>query len=681
MEAHRVRRPLFSVAGGLLALLAAGAPHCAATAQEPAPPSRDEEVPAQPAPRADAMNDRMSVVEFTDLPLRDALRLISRQSGLNVVASAEASAVPVSIFLRDVTVRAALESITKTHNLFYREDPDSGIVTILTAEEFQLSQQNFRDEETRVFTLLYPNAFDAAQAVADIYGPRVVVSQGASQVLAFQDLTQRFARFDLIDSRAQGFGTSTTGGGGTGTGGGGGFGGGAGGGGGFGGGGDGFGGGGGGFGGGGQQNFQSFGQNNRGALMQQQIDAENQLAQNIRPDLMQALANGAAGTGAAADLALAELQRLQQASIYITVVRRQNQIIVRTSDQKTMQQIAELITRIDVPTPLVMLEVKILEVNLFDDFNSVFDYQFSDGRAAAGQFTSGDILPPTSDLLSGAARRAASLAPGGTGVREGDMLFQVASEGFRFRMQLLESKNRVTELASPVLLTANNEVSRLFVGEEVPLNRSFTGPQPIVNNVGGATAFTAGATGIEFRPVGVTLLITPTINADRTVHLRILQETSEIVQNGAQVLIPTNTGFAPQLIDIVRSRTVSGTVVAKDGMPVAIGGLIQETARDDRAEVPVVGKLPVIGFFFRRQGTGRERTELIVMIRPYVFSTPNETACVSRQLVETLSLHPNAPEGNGMLGTFAPNEVVRPSPPQNPLQTIFRFHSVEPKIY
>ena len=115
------------------------------------------------------------------------------------------------------------------------------------------------------------------------------------------------------------------------------------------------------------------------------------------------------------------------------------------------------------------------------------------------------------------------------------------------------------------------------------------------------TTYTPGSTNIQFRPVGTTLLITPNINADRTVTLRILQEVSQVDTNGANMLIPTNTGFAPQAVDTVQSRSVSGTVVGKDGLTVAIGGLIEENLTDNRSEVPVLGKLPVIGFFFRSQ--------------------------------------------------------------------------------
>lgn len=667
------------VVSGALACLLCGV----LSAQQPAAPA---------GPAAPAADPILDVIEFRELPLVEAMRIFSQQTGLNVVPSTQASQTPVSIFLRNVTPLDALEAMTKTHGLFFRRDEETGIITVYTQEEFDRNLANFRDEQTRVFTLLYPNAYDAAQAIADIFGDRVVLSFGADDSQVFTELSERLDRFDLINSRSQGLGLF----GGGAQGGGGGFGGGGFGGGGLGGGG--FGGGGlagggiGGFGGGGFAGAQRSdllrdSRVQRDVLERESRDPQFRPLEDLTPEQIQALV--AAEQGEANERLVQQILQQQQATIYVTVIRRQNQIIVRASDPETMRQIAELIAQLDVPTPLVLLEVKILEITLDDNFHSAFDYQFSDSSTIAGGFstpgpggTSGDILPPASDVLSGDGRRGASIALGGTGISQGDLLFQFVSESFRFRMQLLESKNCITELATPLLLTANNEVSRLFVGEEVPLNRSFTGPQPInTGNVIGQPAFAAGATAIEFRPVGTTLLITPNINADRTVTLRILQERSQVVPNGATVLVPTNTGFTPQTIDTVRSRTVSGTIVAKDGLAVAIGGLIEEAANDNRAEVPVIGKVPVLGFFFRRQNTGRNRTELMIVVRPYIFNTPTESANLSQDMLRHLSLHPNAPDARGTLGTFAPHEVVRPNPPTTPLQTIFRFHSIDPKLY
>ena len=181
--------------------------------------------------------------------------------------------------------------------------------------------------------------------------------------------------------------------------------------------------------------------------------------------------------------------------------------------------------------------------------------------------------------------------------------------------------------------------------------------------------------------MGTDLLITPNINADRTVTLRILQEVSNIIKGGADVYLPTNNGFTQSPIDIVNSQSVSGTVVGMDGLTVAIGGLIQENLTDSRAEVPILGKLPIIGFFFRQQNTARSRTELIILIRPYVFSTPCESAATNCKLIQELSIHPKAVNPNGGLNSFLPHEVLRANPPVTECQKIFRFHSLEPKTY
>lgn len=648
---------------------------------------------------------RLAVIEFRELPLRDALQLYSEQTGLNVVASSEAGEQLVTLYLQNVTPRAALESLTRTHNLFYREDANTGIITIYTKDEFDGDLRSFREEQTRVFTLLYPNAYDAARSIGDIYGDRVVLNLGSDDQVVLEDLNNRLNRFRLINSQTQGFGLQgSAAGGGIGTGGGGfgggGFGGGGFGGGGFGGGGFGGGGfGGGGFGGGSFSNGGLGGLGSNGGNLGlggltnefqgnafggqgSRVRSEDRLnLRELTPEQIQAVLG--TSQGQEGKELVQQLLGLQPASVYLTVIARQNQIIVRTSDEKTMKEIAALIQQIDVPTPLVLLEVKVLSLDLSDGFSSTFDYQIGENNVT-GQFTQGDILPAgpgsptpltTSSATPGFPAPDLLRAP----VQPGNMLFQVVSDNFRFRMQMLETNNRVTELAAPILLTANNEVSRIFVGTEVPINRTLIGGTTIAT--AGNTSTTTGTTDLEFRPVGTQLLFTPNINADRTVTLRLLQESSNVVTNGADILVPTNTGFDRQSVDTIASKTFAGTVVAKDGLTVAVGGLIEESATDNREQVPVLGKLPLIGILFRDQNTGRSRTELVIMIRPYVFNTPSENACLSHQLIDVLSLHPNAPEAVGTLNTFAPHEVVRPNPPLNPLQTIFRFHDVEPKEY
>jgi general secretion pathway protein D len=667
-----------------------------------------EPVPAgtpTPLPRP---STRLDVVEFRNIALAEALRTFSEQTGLNIVASPEANKTSIAIYLRNVTAEAALDALCTANDLWHKQDKESGIIRIYTAKEYQRDLTSFREEQTEVFTLLYPNPVDVANAIRSVYGDRVVLNlQSPHDQDVYQDLTQRFNRFDIVDQRTQGFGQSALNNGAGGTGGYGGMGG--------------YGGQGGtgGYGGmggygvqGGMAGMMGTGGMNGGGLglltgqfsRQQQGTTTSAKTQEIpvreefkglSPEEIEALEATAEGEGKVNKAMVDALMARRRATIYVAVIRQHNQLLVRTSDEKTMEQIKALVQRVDVPTPLVLLEVKVLQINLGDSFNSVFDYQFSDGGTVAGgfvpsslivppaaAFTTGNILPPAGDnALSRATPLAPASSPGVAGTPNPPLLFQFVNNNFRLRMQLLENNNRVTTLATPLLLTANNEVSRLFVGQDVPLNLGFTGPAPLVNATGASTTYAAGSTNIQFRPVGTDLLITPNINADRTVSLRILQEVSNIIKGGANVYLPNSTGFSEQPIDIVNSQSVSGTVVGMDGLTVAIGGLIQDNVTDNRAEVPILGKLPIIGFFFRQQNSVRSRTELVILIRPYVFSTPCESAATSCKLMQQLSIHPKAVDSEGTMNTFAPHEVIRANPPMNECQKVFRFHSLEPKEY
>ncbi len=604
----------------------------------------------------------IELVDFRDQSLDQAIRAFSEQSGLNIVASLEANKVNVNLYLRNVRPMDVLENLTQTHDLYYRIDENSGIVRLYTTEEYERNLASFRDEQTEVFTLLYPNPVDVAVAIRDLFGDRVRLNFGVGDEDAILDLVYRLNRFDLIDSRSLGLGS---------------------------------------FQGryiwGGQtfSNLSGLGgfssQYQQRQFPQGAPTSEYQPLTDLSAEQIQQLIQALESKQTPPDEqppaepplsdrdVISRLLEERQATIYVTVVRRNNQVIVRTGDESTMEQIETLIRRLDVPTPLVLLEVKVMSVSLDDDFRSVFDFQYSDGGTAAASFTTGDILPTPSDALVGEARRTASMLPGGGVIQQGDLTFQIVSNNFRARMQLLEDDNRVTILNTPLLLTANNEVSRIFIGDTIPFTVGFNSPQVISGN---NPTTIAGTPITELRDVGQSLLITPSINADRTVSLRVVQENAERVLDGGRIPVLSTSGtIINQEVDTVRRSTISGTIVAMDGLTVALGGLIEDEISDNREQVPVLGKIPGLGFFFRRQETGRFRRELIVMIRPYIFNTPAESAALSEELLQTLSVHPNAVSGGPGLQTFTPDEVVRVELDPCQLHKELKFHNVVPKRY
>jgi general secretion pathway protein D len=538
---------------------------------------------------AQAQTARMEVIDLRQVPLSDAARILSEAGGLNVVSSVEAGKTIVSLYLTQVQARDAVEALCRSHNLWFREDEKSGIIRIHTPEEYKRDLGSFQEELTEVFDLRFPNANDVGRAIQDLYGPRVRMNQSnfMQDFQATMELQQRFQRFDIVDGRSQQLGVSgqtgnnsvnsaaqVNGAGGM------------------------AGGrvsvgrnglGAGGFGGGGFGsgfNTTSF-----------QTNPEPQRIENLTAEEIQTLEDRADN---------AEKMLDDRVNIFVTVIQRLNKVIVRTGDSRAMAQIKELITSVDVPTQTVLLEVKILRVRMDQGYRSAVDYLFDNGRYQAGF--------------------------GANPVQAGDLSFRFASNNFSARIQVLEQKGQVRVVSTPTLLIANNEVSRLFIGEERPLNRSFNGGAVIpgaINNV-----VTQGSTDIEFRPVGTTLLITPNINADKTVTLRLLQENSNITTNGATVLVPNNNGFQRQAVDTVQSRTVSGTVVARDRVPVVIGGLIDTNFTDTRAQVPFLGNIPLLGTLFRRVDDTKAREELILMISPQVIDSNEGGALASKKLLE-----------------------------------------------
>jgi len=586
------------------------------------------QTPPTPSPRAAVDAARLDVLDLRELPLAEACRLISDGTGLNLVVSAGAASKLATLYLRDVDAMEAVESLCKANGLWYRRDEASGIVRIATTEEYQRDIGSLAEEKTEYFTLLYPNAYDVGYAIENLFGERVELRVTTPDSDVRIDLSERLSRFDLIDRRTQGTGLGTSGNGQSGFGGG--FGGGG-----IGyaggdyGGGGGFGaysggiGGGGAYGGGGGSRRNVGGYQDSGRSREDERTPRELGADEIQ-DIERALAQS--GSAAARGDRLAELASRGEASIHVTIAGAQNKLLVRTRDAAALEEIRRIVRKLDVPTALVLLEVRVLAVDLTDGMSSFFEYQWGNGAGAAGSFTTGDIVNSA----------APALGPAGTGLRAGDLIFQYVDEHFASRLQALETDNRVKALSTPVLLTANNEVSRLFVGREVPLNRGFSGGAVVANE--STTSTVAGSTAIEFRPVGTTLFLTPNINADRTVTLRIVQENSQ-ADSTDTVLVPDGTGgFEPQQINVVKSQTVSGTIVAQSERAVVFGGLIEDTTSDQQTQVPFLGDIPLLGLLFQHNDDVERRREIVIVVRPWVLSTPAEAEAVSARLLDSLDV-------------------------------------------
>lgn len=547
-------------------------------------------------------------LEATKVPLERLLRLVSDQTGVNISASEDAAKREVSVFLRNVSAATAVEEVCRTTGLWFRREPETDVLRVTTMAEYAANLSSFREEKTESFTLLYPNVIEVASVIYGLYPERTMLSLGEEEFDedVENDLSRRFRRFQAIaDNGGSTFmridapdanGVS-----------------------------------------GGSSGSGIFSYSRGGGMQRFGTQWERIKNASRLKGLTQ---NEAKKIDMAFNLADTNLYEKvygnaapQAANIFVTLSRKTNMLFVRTSDSVAMDAIRELVRRIDVPTPMVLMEVKVLELTVTDDYDASFQWGFNRASHTLGHNASG-----ADNLLAG--------FPGFDPVSSdpalaGAMSFQVVGDNLAARIQLLQKDGKVKTLATPTILTANNEVSRIFDGHEHPVVKGISGQTVINDN----QTVSSPATEFEYEDVGTMLLITPSINSDRTVTLRILQENSELTENGAEIPVYSSSSVnavASAHVDTIHSRSLSGTFVAKDGMAVMAGGLISEKEKEVYTRTPVLGSIPLLGWLFRGTEKVKERSELIILIKPHVISTPIEGGRISRELLETLSAHPAA---------------------------------------
>ncbi|MFN3616269.1 MAG: type II and III secretion system protein family protein [Rubrimonas sp.] len=251
-----------------------------------------------------------------------------------------------------------------------------------------------------------------------------------------------------------------------------------------------------------------------------------------------------------------------------------------------------VINRIQVATPMqVHLRVRVAEVSRSADRRLGVNWAslLSAGNFAFGIFTG-------SGVVSAATNAAAAVAGAATGS------YSAATAGFNAGgvdiNVLIDALNReglARTLAEPNLTAMSGETASFTAGGEFPI--------PVAQDGGTLT--------IEFKQFGVILDFTPTVLSPDRISLRVRPEVSDLSANGA---VEVN-GIS---IPAITLRRVDTTVELASGQSLVIGGLLQQTARDQVDKVPGLGDLPVLGSLFTSTRYQNAETELIVTVTPYV---------------------------------------------------------------
>ncbi len=197
-------------------------------------------------------------------------------------------------------------------------------------------------------------------------------------------------------------------------------------------------------------------------------------------------------------------------------------------------------------------------------------------------------------------------------------LLDVAGQN-RIALDAFATDNRVSILSTPRLLVKSGSEASIQVGEEIPtVTMTTTSNQ---QNDGNSNLLQS----IQYRKTGVILQIKPTVYSDNRIDLDITQEVS------SAAISPTNT-------PIISNRSLTTSLTLRDGGSVVMAGLIKETKGNDSTGIPLLKDVPLLGNLFKNQNRNMAKSELVLMIIPYIIETHDQAASISQAIIDRMEL-------------------------------------------
>jgi len=311
---------------------------------------------------------------------------------------------------------------------------------------------------------------------------------------------------------------------------------------------------------------------------------------------------------------------------------RTNQVIVQTLPER-MKNVEDLIVSLDKKTRAVMIDTKIIKIKLNRqndegiEWEGLFNLAAKYGTTYLGSYP---FAAMTSGITNAVFKTrtqtyTASVASGGTGGNIGSYPFSGTTadlntstktvvgqnmhvgifgskHDFDVLINYIQTIGKSKIMASPSISVVNNQEAKLHIGERQAYVTTTT--------TTGSTTKTVSEE-VTFVDVGIALSLTPQINDDGYVTIKVKPEISSVVGS-----VPTSSGNS---IPIVDTSTAETTVLAKDGQTIIIGGLGREEKTESSAQVPILGKIPLLGFLFRSSTKTSQHVELLIMLTPIIF--------------------------------------------------------------
>ncbi|MBU2675793.1 MAG: pilus (MSHA type) biogenesis protein MshL [Gammaproteobacteria bacterium] len=304
------------------------------------------------------------------------------------------------------------------------------------------------------------------------------------------------------------------------------------------------------------------------------------------------------------------------------VVNSQTGVIVVRAMPDKLRSIGDYLDAIqDIAQRQVVLEAKIVEVQLSDGFRSGINWVSVSQNSSGDTFTLGQLAPPP-----GFTGDPSDLGGAPVTVQPGNPItgFTTATLGGAFTMafdigdfnaflELLEQQGETRVLSSPRVSTLNNQKAVIKAGTD-----EFFVTDVSSNTVTGTSSTTSR--NVELTPFfsGIALDVTPQISADGEVTLHIHPTVSEVRDQQKNLTVSGETDTLPLAFSEIRES--DSIVKARSGQIIVIGGLMRNSMIDENFSTPMLSKLPGIGGLFKSKRSVERKTELVILLKPIVIN-------------------------------------------------------------
>jgi len=277
----------------------------------------------------------------------------------------------------------------------------------------------------------------------------------------------------------------------------------------------------------------------------------------------------------------------------VYVDERSSKVVVSDLPEK-MKKIRRIVKAFDEASRQVFIEAEIVQITLKNEFQrginweQLFTQKHAKNLDLKGSFPVNPSFTPSPTLTNAYLKMVVGV---------------LSSDDFTATLQLLQSFGDTKILSRPRIAALNNQEAKILVGSREAY---------VTQTLSQAQTTTVTSENIQFIDVGVKLNVTPTINSDGFITMKIKPEVSSVRET-----LTTSLGSVVPIVETSEAETV---VKVKDGSMIMIAGLMKEEKRRDTVGLPILSRIPIVGNLFSSNAQQKKNTEVVVFLTPRIIT-------------------------------------------------------------